>query len=632
MALPDKVKKLDEHIAEAVRAAVKGIREDLGQRLERNNEEMRSQLEQIEAALPATFVDASEITPIAEEASEVSRQAAFGELREGMAAIDGTRSQAGILGALLEQAGRFASRTALFLTRKDEAVGWGSFGFNDSPQDLSELTVSYEGSWATLASSGGALRLPTSDSATISSFLESEVPAEAVLIPIVLRDRLAAALYADRVEDGPALHTDAIQALTYVAAQAIEVLPFRERSATATLHMAEEGGAQESQPLEAWDASTTSGVTPATAAISLKDVGDITAEEAPEEASEVEEAATADAVKEDVTAEAVAELDETEDLPSVEAEPSVEPEPEPEIDPDDEPTVIEVDAFELEDDEDETEVGSADEEDEGDEPEVAEPEAPAAIGFDSPADGNATIRLEALPEIPTLTPEPAPVEEPEEAEVKTADTLEAEIENIRAATEAQAPEEIAVEPTPQVEELLSPVDSPEPPTVEPDFDISEDETVLLDRDRLLSQPPPARFDAPADPPPPPAVPPPAPAPEPDRSGRTSAEVTPPTDLDGPGWAFSAQGDAEEEQEDGPLHDEARRLARLLVSEIRLYNEEQIEEGRRNRDIYQRVREDIERSRQIYEERVDERVARSTDYFQDELVEILAGGDPSALGA
>ena len=80
-----------------------------------------------------------------------------------------------------------------------------------------------------------------------------------------------------------------------------------------------------------------------------------------------------------------------------------------------------------------------------------------------------------------------------------------------------------------------------------------------------------------------------------------------------------------------LHEEARRLARLLVSEIKLYNEEQVEAGRRNCDIYERLREDIDRSRQMYEERVDPRLVKSTDYFYQELVRILGAGDAKTLG-
>jgi hypothetical protein len=83
--------------------------------------------------------------------------------------------------------------------------------------------------------------------------------------------------------------------------------------------------------------------------------------------------------------------------------------------------------------------------------------------------------------------------------------------------------------------------------------------------------------------------------------------------------------------DSPVHEEAKRLARLLISEIKLYNEEQVLEGRRNRDLYHRLREDIDRSRQIYDERVHESVRGAADYFHQELVRSLAGGDARALG-
>jgi len=79
------------------------------------------------------------------------------------------------------------------------------------------------------------------------------------------------------------------------------------------------------------------------------------------------------------------------------------------------------------------------------------------------------------------------------------------------------------------------------------------------------------------------------------------------------------------------HDEARRFARLLVSEIKLYNEGKVEQGRQNKDLYERLKEDIDRSRQMYDERITEDVRKSTNYFYDELVRILADGDAGALG-
>ena len=84
-------------------------------------------------------------------------------------------------------------------------------------------------------------------------------------------------------------------------------------------------------------------------------------------------------------------------------------------------------------------------------------------------------------------------------------------------------------------------------------------------------------------------------------------------------------------EEQKSHDDAKRFARLVVSEIKLYNEAKVNEGRKNKDIYERLKEDIERGRHMYHERVAAPVRESTNYFYDELVRILAGGDQSALG-
>jgi hypothetical protein len=84
-------------------------------------------------------------------------------------------------------------------------------------------------------------------------------------------------------------------------------------------------------------------------------------------------------------------------------------------------------------------------------------------------------------------------------------------------------------------------------------------------------------------------------------------------------------------EEQKSHDDAKRFARLVVSEIKLYNEAKVNEGRRNKDLYERLKEDIERGRQMYSERIPAGVRDSTNYFYDELVRILAGGDANALG-
>jgi hypothetical protein len=81
-----------------------------------------------------------------------------------------------------------------------------------------------------------------------------------------------------------------------------------------------------------------------------------------------------------------------------------------------------------------------------------------------------------------------------------------------------------------------------------------------------------------------------------------------------------------------LHSDARRFARLLVSEIKLYNEQKVAEGRSEGDLYQRLREYIDRSREMYDKRVKPEVAQRYDYFHNELVSTLAEGDEGKLGA
>lgn len=81
-----------------------------------------------------------------------------------------------------------------------------------------------------------------------------------------------------------------------------------------------------------------------------------------------------------------------------------------------------------------------------------------------------------------------------------------------------------------------------------------------------------------------------------------------------------------------LHNDAKRFARLLVSEIKLYNEQKVVAGRKNRDLYDRLKEDIDRSREMYMKRVSPIVSSKVDYFHDELVRTLGENDPGALGS
>ena len=83
--------------------------------------------------------------------------------------------------------------------------------------------------------------------------------------------------------------------------------------------------------------------------------------------------------------------------------------------------------------------------------------------------------------------------------------------------------------------------------------------------------------------------------------------------------------------DQRIHRDAKRFAKLLVSEIELYNKAKVTDGRKNRDLYKRLKSDIDRSRQTYEKRFGKTVGKQYDYFHEELVKTLAGNDSTLLG-
>jgi hypothetical protein len=84
-------------------------------------------------------------------------------------------------------------------------------------------------------------------------------------------------------------------------------------------------------------------------------------------------------------------------------------------------------------------------------------------------------------------------------------------------------------------------------------------------------------------------------------------------------------------EDGEVHKKAKRFAKLLVDEIKLYNQGKVTEGREHRDLYDRLKDDIEKSRASYEKRYGATAAKDANYFNQELVRILADNDVSLLG-
>ena len=570
MSFVERLEKLDREIAVAVEAGLAKLRAEIEERLQAGHDETLRRVRELNAVLPGAYVPVTEVAEIAERErpavvlpepvdegaiAAAAREAGHADALAAAAAIDRARTQGDILNALLAETPRFASRAVLLLVRADGLAGWGGQGF--AQERITALALPRHHRLAEkLIDDAGTVALSAADCEEISGKLGAAAAREGVLIPLVLRDRVTAALYADAVGGHP-LETAALQTLAHLVALSIETLPFRERPATATLRSA---------VAASWATPAPAPPPPAAPAIP--------AEEPPQ--AETQALSVPEPEPEPEIPAPAAEIPAA--VPFYELPPAIEPESE---------------AL------------------------APEPEEVEAVGVE--ALGTGALEIELEPVLPALDLDSIPLPEAEPW--------------------APAPEAIPEAPSRPADPYF---DRPAGPEVASD-PASGHETVLL---RTLPTsgvgPGAAAYgDLPADLPDEPALPDAmdvdsAPT-EPLRAvpagpdGPRTAEVRPPSGVQGPGWAFSTGRMPAVSVDDEPVHEEARRLARLLVSEIKLYNEEQVEAGRRNRDIYERLKEDIDRSRQMYEDRVDSKVVATTDYFYQELVRILAAGDSRALG-
>jgi hypothetical protein len=131
----------------------------------------------------------------------------------------------------------------------------------------------------------------------------------------------------------------------------------------------------------------------------------------------------------------------------------------------------------------------------------------------------------------------------------------------------------------------------------------------------------------------PAPPPPVveeiPAPEPVAAESLEGETAPVAAGESEEAAgFSIDRLSPEEQE---LHRRANRVAKVSMQDIKMLHPDKVKIGRQHKDLCNRLRDDIEKAHREYDRRFKPIMDHPVDYFYRWMVEILAEGDPNALG-
>ncbi len=70
--------------------------------------------------------------------------------------------------------------------------------------------------------------------------------------------------------------------------------------------------------------------------------------------------------------------------------------------------------------------------------------------------------------------------------------------------------------------------------------------------------------------------------------------------------------------EGEDHEKATRLARIIVSDIVLYNEDLVSEGIKNRTFHELLKEDIDEGRRLFRQRVPEEIWQKRDYLMESI--------------
>ena len=489
-------------------------------------------------------------------------------VRGALSSIESARTQVDVLTRFITQASAHASRVALLVLRNERVTGWKAIGFDASGgHDESVRTIDLgaeDDSFAAdvLRAQRSRIAEPPDEASPLRAALGGRPPSRALLVPMVIRDRLAGLVWADELpgEEGR-LNEAAIEVLTFVTGLAVDLLAARKKIPSPTLTPTGES-------IERFRPAVAVPAAPPAPALDAMPAFEVISASKPVRPPEIREAPRSVAPPEP--------------LPAPASLSGIRPRPK---DADEQIRKLEESAARR------------------------RRAASAVSAVSSPP--SLTIPAPSTPAFPGAPAGPPP-----------------EIPPTAAAAATIAVPSLGVPPPapPPLVPTRPPSTLPPPLTQASTGDFTQAFEALRASGAVASGPPgPSTGATPMYVPDFPAAKPRPGAPVPPVPQASPAAVRP---ISGfiPRSRLGTDANTRERQ-----IDDARRLARLLISEIKLYNEKKVDEGRAASDLYERLKDDINRSRQVYEERTPETIRKEKDFFQEELVRILADGRAEVLG-
>jgi hypothetical protein len=228
-------------IKQEIAALQSQLNESLSQLLDRQAEV------QLDGGVGASIVEhlrAAHEEGIDLAASESTRAKASSDvaiIKAAISEIDEQQSQAEILKALVNRAAAFAPRVAFFVVKGDQCIGWRARGLQGTVGDQVVQQVKFALSADTAVSGASRSRETWSggpgshaEDHLILNHLGEEPPTRIVAVPLVVRSRSVAVLYADSGDlDSESINLEALETLVRVAGMAVELLVARSGTTSA---------------------------------------------------------------------------------------------------------------------------------------------------------------------------------------------------------------------------------------------------------------------------------------------------------------------------------------------------------------------------------------------------------------
>lgn len=73
------------------------------------------------------------------------------------------------------------------------------------------------------------------------------------------------------------------------------------------------------------------------------------------------------------------------------------------------------------------------------------------------------------------------------------------------------------------------------------------------------------------------------------------------------------------------HEEAKRLARVIISDILAYNGEKVEKGIKEDNLFEQLKNELHEGEMYYRSRVEPEICSNFPYFNFAIVDILVNG-------